>query len=1000
MDLTIYCFNDSYPLYTLLNGLMSYFGSGDFSGMIFLASSILLAWAFMSMGGLNPVRYTKAILVPLLLYSAFFVQTVDLHLEDQWNHDAYTVSNVPAALGVPLHLVSTIEAIFVDLVESHMMPPDATSMQEFDFFMEAAALGEVLSGQAFKEYELTMSVAQYYDDCVLQAISSGYMNETGFYRSEDLLTDANVPFPAFFTTVTGSDGSSTVMTCAQAYTTIAARIAGVSTNTAADSPPGYLAHLWQNETKPIGEVRVAMDHLADYMFTGHQDTAQKLFSQAFMMNGLKTSLGNNNPAALAALSQAEVSQATGIASMASVYIKKLPKLRAMTKMIVICFVPLVGACFLANTAMPFFYWCAFLLSVSLYLPMMAILKAVYVASAVEELKLMIDSTGGAVLTNKLSMMQWISDTSTTAGTLGMAIPSFAGMVMTLLLGRGLGQVAMMMSGGFRTAETMAARAGMGALDSSGRTAREIDLDKINNTMMEAGDQFGARLNQMNAVYGQYDSNFVGNNTGTRKGTLEDNQASELSTKGASVGGSTMASSLNSISNTHAINDATQKVASMNAAHALSNSVGTDKFNENFNRFQQGLTQEQSQQFNDQRSRVLQHVQEATAGTQVSEQEQQQLATSLTAQAFAGVSFDSQKSILGQIAQVATGASGNIGVRGVVEGKSGSTETSSLSQTASKLQKELENDSELKSFTESQAEKLSAAASKGGGTSWRQNASEGENFSRTASELEQASQSYSRSKSALDQAQATQSAMAGQTVNMGVLAGHLAMKDISTLGDNAEMSSLRETIQNGGINEGNMGQLRNAALEDFNRLVNNAQDGDINAARQAQNTFSELSSSNSQFVGGLAHTAERAMSIHGELRSMAEADNVSSEVNSNVDGSPAFRANIAANLVDGEKAATGDTSALDNSKPLAVNPGNSVIAGSALSANAINEGMSGQEARERLFNEGEEDAAGLTGASHSRGALRGALQTDPAHAAEEAEYLQDTSLKDLAEDFLK
>ena len=60
----------------------------------------------------------------------------------------------------------------LDMVETHIMPPDMTSFSDFDFFMEAAALGEVLNGKAISQFEALSSVGRYYEDCVLKGIAT------------------------------------------------------------------------------------------------------------------------------------------------------------------------------------------------------------------------------------------------------------------------------------------------------------------------------------------------------------------------------------------------------------------------------------------------------------------------------------------------------------------------------------------------------------------------------------------------------------------------------------------------------------------------------------------------------------------------------------------------------------------------------------------------------------------------------------------------------------
>ena len=111
--------------------------------------------------------YFKAYAGPLLLYALFFGQTAQIRIQDEWAHEAYTIDNMPVGVAIPLSVRSTVEKVILDMVETHIMPPDMTSFSDFDFFMEATALSELLNGKAISQFEALSSVGRYYEDCVL-----------------------------------------------------------------------------------------------------------------------------------------------------------------------------------------------------------------------------------------------------------------------------------------------------------------------------------------------------------------------------------------------------------------------------------------------------------------------------------------------------------------------------------------------------------------------------------------------------------------------------------------------------------------------------------------------------------------------------------------------------------------------------------------------------------------------------------------------------------------
>lgn len=111
---------------------------------------------------------------------------------------------------------------------------------------------------------------------------------------------------------------------------------------------------------------------------------------------------------------------------------------------------------------------------------------------------MILPSNGMTIPNKLKIMAWISETSTVAGTLALAIPAFASLMMQFVapkLALALGALTMGVGGMASTAQ----RAGMNALPQAEKTAMELERDKINKMFLEAGDVEQQRRGQMNAL---------------------------------------------------------------------------------------------------------------------------------------------------------------------------------------------------------------------------------------------------------------------------------------------------------------------------------------------------------------------------------------------------------------------------------------------------------------------------------------------------------------------
>jgi hypothetical protein len=101
---------------------------------------------------------------------------------------------MPLAVALPLSAVSTVEKGMLDIVERYVTPPNATSFKDFDFFMEASALGQILNGQSISNFETLTSVGRYYDDCILKGIASGFISESKYHKSSNLIVDSFAPW--------------------------------------------------------------------------------------------------------------------------------------------------------------------------------------------------------------------------------------------------------------------------------------------------------------------------------------------------------------------------------------------------------------------------------------------------------------------------------------------------------------------------------------------------------------------------------------------------------------------------------------------------------------------------------------------------------------------------------------------------------------------------------------------------------------------------------------
>ena len=852
MHFTVYTFNDGYPLYLFLTGLRSYLGSPEWSGLVFLMVSGLTLAGILMVRQISPLGYFKAYAGPLLLYALFFGQTAQIRIQDEWAHEAYTIDNMPVGVVIPLSVCSTVEKVVLDMVETHIMPPDMTSFSDFDFFMEAAALGETLNGKAISHFEALSSVGRYFDDCVLKGIATGFVNERAYYRSGDLLTDSYMPWGVYFTELVNRDGTREVMTCKAAYNRLWGTVKDEAQSVGPAGMADYLSSLFGGRHKNVVDTIMAMDSLASTLFPGHQSTSEALFQQAFMMNGLQSSLARSNPQMLSAISQAEVSQATGIAAASSVYIKKAPKLRAMMKLVIVGMLPLIAAFFLAQSGQPFLHWCAALLSVSLWLPIMAIIKATYVASAINELQGMVLATGGVTLPNKLRLMAWITDTSTVAGTLAFTIPTFAAMMLQMMVPR----LAMAVGGmvlAAKGAEGFAQRSGMQALQGAERSARELELDKVNGMFLEAGDTHLARNERMNQLVGGHDNVAFGRNTGASPMQYNGTRTTAIEGQGYAIQGGLDAKTSNSLQQAVAKQQATLHSAHASAAYNYAMGQGTSRGKSEYDRWEQGMDDSQQNQYSDVKQTISGITERVAKSHGFEGEEVAQAQRVLSAGTYAGVDFSSDKQALGAVFEAFTGAKAGMGARGQFNAAIQTGEAERAKVAVQEIADALKDNKEVSSYTQARALAFSDAHRMGTGEEWSQSASRHEGFQSAMQRTDSAWQSLSATKTRVAETQAAFSASAGRNINTGTLLAVTSRADLELIAMTPGMERLHGELHRG-VHD--IDSLRIAANADTTNLMRRAEKGDTEAHGAVMNVLGVLAGSN-QYN---AQDARLAMSI--------------------------------------------------------------------------------------------------------------------------------------------
>ena len=973
MSFTIYTFNDGYPLYLLMNGLRTYFSSSTWGSLVFLAVSVLTLIGILTVQQRSVLGYGRAYAGPLLLYCLLFIPTAQLRIQDEWSGGAYSVDKMPIAVAIPLAVSSTIEKSLLDMVEQYVTPPNATSFRDFDFFMEAAALGEILNGKSISNFETLGSIGRYYDDCVLKGISTGFVNESRYHRSGRLLIDSYMPWGVYFTEITNPDGSKTVHTCKAAYDRLFGAVAGEAASAGPAGMAAYLSTLFEGRHQNLADTMSALDSLASTMFPGHQSSSESLFQQAFMINGLESNLMRTSPQLAAAISQAEVSQATGVTAAASVYIKKLPKLRAMIKMIIIGMLPIVGAFFLAQAARPFAHWSLALIAVSMWLPLMGIIKGTYIASAVAELHGMVLPTGGLTLHNKGRILSWIMDTSTVAGTLAFMIPAFVGLVMQIIAPKLAGLASSVGSVG-RGAEGFAQRAGMQALVGAERSARELELDKINSAFLEAGDTHLARNARMNELVGGHHNVEFGRNTGTSPMQYGGTHTSAVMGQGYTISGGVDAQSSQMSQEAVALQQAKLEAAQSSAAYSLAMGNGVSKGTADFQRFENSLDQSQQKSFNEVQQAVASHVERVAASHGYSGEEVAQTTRQLTAAIHAGVNFNSDRQLFGAVAGKLSGVAVEGGARG--EAKAGVTtgEMEKATKATQAIIDSMHNDSTINSYSQSRSETLSEAQRMGTGQDWASRASRQESFTDQMQKVDSAWTSLSATKTSMAQQQASLSANAGRNINTGDLIAVASRGDLEIMAMDGGMTRLRGALDRGVTT---IDDLRIAANADMSTLLRQADQGNRAALQSAMNCLDVMASSN-QYNAQDAGIAKQILQDRSALSSMAHGSGLPSYGAAAAGAQSAYSGHSG-----GVSAAKAPLQSQDLGRTLQEKPqaGNGAALRSAFNESTANARAKSEQDRQSVGDQGMKDAAGISHLDPSRGSAANAVNVLGGEAAE-------------------
>jgi hypothetical protein len=693
MQLTVYAFNDGYSLASYLNSLIHFFGGDDWGGLVFLVVSLGMAGGlFMAASASSPVNFIRSMFWPAVMYAAVFGPPCQLNIQDEFSNEVYTVSQVPFGIGLALSTTTAMEKAVIDLCEDYIEPVNAVKFKEFDFFGQVRAISETLVSDLGKNEPLKQTISQYIDDCVLHGFADASINQWNFLTSSDLMVAMETPYNVFFTTVYNSDGTTTVKTCADAYyNVISPRVMGMGLSNSNDSSLAKVASVFGRRASDLAGIRSSLNNLASVYFSGHQDTADILFRQNFMMNALRSNLAQNNPQALGALTEAELKQKTGMASAAAVYIKQLPNLRAMFKLVILGLLPLTGAFFFIGWGKPLLHWFAALLWVSLFLPIEAIIHAAYMTHSVNELRGLIDVYGGFTWNNQIEILTWVSDTATIAGTLMFMIPSLTGMVLGWIAPKA-GMAISSMLAGSRAHDRLVMSGGQGALEGAEQRGLARDQVQMHQMMMEAGDRYAGIAGHINQMGRFHTGGFVSNNHG-QSPWMNQSSGNILNQKSGeyTISSQDAAQHIQGLTDQYAIKQGVMTAATSQAAYQALNSHDINKADSQFHELLNSTDKATANSLSHAKEEAFRALQENGYAKSYSKDPLNQLASQVAMTAYA------RGSVGANIPGTRIGFEAS--AEGKIQGSSTSTESASESHRINEAVKSALQSSEMQKITE-------------------------------------------------------------------------------------------------------------------------------------------------------------------------------------------------------------------------------------------------------------------------------------------------------------
>jgi hypothetical protein len=556
MELTVRAFNEGYELANLCTGILHFLNSGGWRNLIFIVMCLTFVVALIGAARKIqiPMLLLMAFFFPLSLYIALISVKVQLNIQDEYTYESYTLSNVPFGIAMPLAVSSQLEMGLTELIDENVRPASDPSFFNVDFMGSARMMNAVTDSNLYNVPHIIKTIAEYGKYCVIPALSSGDLTYDQIQREPDLLAYLNLGYQVFFSTIYYAAGGSSLNTCDAVYQWIISEL-GIYTNL------GYGSSFGNQVTSYMGRrgnnVALASATLAagvSSMFSGFQDSSEQLFSQLFIMNGLKSTLSLVDPTLGLSVSEVETKQISAQTVAGILNIKHLSRYRTFLKLFLIAIMPIVASFWFFNFGRAFGIWCGIFLWVSLFLPMEAAIHAVYTAATLADLRNFTDPFGGFTFLTQPSVLKWATETNAMAANLMLGIFAFSALVLKMSV-PAVGQAVMSMITASQNQTRFQSQAASNVLEATERRGVGMASDRMAEMMLTKG-QYRSALNsadhaQLSAFSGKMGGdNLFGNDPTVTRSNANDlrQQMGGSASLSAQVTDSMMTSASNAVTN--------------------------------------------------------------------------------------------------------------------------------------------------------------------------------------------------------------------------------------------------------------------------------------------------------------------------------------------------------------------------------------------------------------------------------------------------------------------